>query len=456
MPGSCAPSAGVERGIVKVSRLPKLGPPNDGPKEQLWHYTLAFPFQIAPRLAAVSCTIEQSFRPGQDFLNGADIILFDDLRNIPTSQAMKLSRDEQEPNPNAGGKPAIMSNGPCHVGFVPAGAKLADGSPHPHAGTGFGFQQVSAWPMDDSDLVNEVQRKGRRRFGGRQTYQYYHLYQFAYDGSKFHIRKPGRVNYEEMVPGGWNVVPGFGGQVADGNDLLIAMSGQRPGRQRQGGVVRWRRSSGAWRAVSFDPVTEEDTSTEPSMIRDLDGEFLFCARGTNASGHPMRVWKSRGHGSRWDLVIFVGGISSSPVAIYQAADGTPYLAANRYQYQTHIKGVPSLPYFRGPDGKPRPDGGTRETLLLWPINEARNAVEIPIIAKDCLAELGPPPHGSIWAVDHPSAMTLQLRDGEWHNVIGYRLYEKEENTEFTAATRFTGAYLNEVFSAGKAIPTWSF
>ncbi|HWB97721.1 MAG TPA: hypothetical protein VG672_13500, partial [Bryobacteraceae bacterium] len=69
MPGSCAPSAGVERGIVKVSRLPKLGPPNDGPKEQLWHYTLAFPFQIAPRLAAVSCTIEQSFRPGQDFLN---------------------------------------------------------------------------------------------------------------------------------------------------------------------------------------------------------------------------------------------------------------------------------------------------------------------------------------------------------------------------------------------------
>ena len=68
----------------------------------------------------------------------------------------------------------------------------------------------------------------------------------------------------------------------------------------------------------------------------------------------------------------------------KAADGTPYIAANRYQYQTQYKNTPSIPFFIGRDGKPISDGGTRETLMAWPINDARNAVEIPVMIRDGL------------------------------------------------------------------------
>ena len=40
--------------------------------------------------------------------------------------------------------------------------------------------------------------------------------------------------------------------------------------------------------------------------------------------------------------------------------------------------------------------------------------------------------------------------------MGYRIFEKEENTHFVDPTPCTGAYLEEVISAGKALPMWNF
>ena len=444
------------RGILKVTRHPKLGPVPNSPKEQLWHYTLNYPFQVAPRLAAVSCLIEQSFRPGQDYVNGSDIVLFNDARAVHTERAIAVTRTEEAPNPNAAGKRMAMVKYPCTVGFVPFGAKRKDGTLHPHAGTGFGVVSVVAWPLDDSDLVKEVQRKGRRAAQGSESYRYLEIHQFVYDGKTFKIVSQDKVGVQDFVPGWTFVTSGLANGIPDGDDILMPTAMEKPGQQSGSGIARWRRTAGAWRPDSYQPVTPNDLSIEPSLIRDIDGEFLFCGRGSRDSGHPMLVWRSSEHGTRWELVVFVGGISSSPVSLNQAADGTPFIAANRYQYQTHMKGMASVPYFRLPNGMPRPDGGTRETMLLWPINDDRNAVEIPVIARDCLAELGPPPHGTLWSVDHPVGARVQLADGKWHSLLGYRLFEKEENTEFTAATEFTGAYLEEVMSIGTPIPVWNF
>lgn len=38
------------------------------------------------------------------------------------------------------------------VGFAPLGAKLDDGSPHPHEGTGFGIILVRVYPTDNIKL----------------------------------------------------------------------------------------------------------------------------------------------------------------------------------------------------------------------------------------------------------------------------------------------------------------
>ena len=32
----------------------------------------------------------------------------------------------------------------------------------------------------------------------------------------------------------------------------------------------------------------------------------------------------------------------------------------------------------------------------------------------------------MWRVDHPSSTNIQLADGKWHNVLGYRIHEDVE------------------------------
>ena len=435
---------------------------------------LTYPFQVASTVAAITCNIKPSFGLGQDFENGADIILFRDRLKVDTHHAIPITRNEEGKNPNAGGKAALLVKYPDPVGFVPLGARRPDGTPHPHAGTGFGTARASAWPLDDSALVETPERRGRKTFEGNQYYMYWELFQFKYDGHSFEVIGKEKLASDEVIPGWVMSCPALTNAIPDGDDLLTAMSGGRPGRPHGAGVVRWKRIANIWRPVSFQLVTGEEGASrtkeltekghgetfegaiEPSLVRDVDGELMLSARGRRNTGHPIRVWKSSDQGQKWKLAVFCGGISSAPVSLNRAADGTPYIAANRYQYQTHVKGMPSIPYFVGPDGKPRPDGGTRETLVLWPLNEARDALEIPVIARDCLAEFGPPPHGTLWSVDHPSAMTVRLADGQWHNLIGYRIFEKEENTHFVDPTPHTGAYLEEVISAGKPLPVWHF
>ena len=76
--------------------------------------------------------------------------------------------------------------------------------------------------------------------------------------------------------------------------------------------------------------------------------------------------------------------------------------------------------------------------------------------RDCLTEFGVPPRETVWAADHPCAYTVQLADGRLHNVMGYRVLEWIENTQFVPPCDRTGSYIEEVISAGKPIPIWRF
>ena len=464
-------------GILKVTRSPRLGRPPHTPPGKIWNYELIFPFQVARGLAGAIISIKQSFGPGQDYANGGDVVLFRDRLKIDTSQAIALSRNENVPNPNDGGRMVELTKHPDPAAFIPLGAKGDGGAPHPHAGTGFALVRPVAWTLEEREpgpRVGDHPLDRRTIVGGEKYYQSWEIYQFSYDGSRFHISGGERVSSTELLPGWVLFYSGMTSGIPDGDDLLIPMCGGRPGRPRGSGVMRWSRSGDKWRPVSFQLVTGEDGAThqpelmgashsatpngtlECSLIRDLDGELMLSGRGPNASGHPLRVWKTSNQGQDWKLIVYVGGISSAPLSINRAADGTPYIAANRYQYQTQYKNTPSIPFFLGSNGRPIPDGGTRETLMAWPINDARNAVEIPVMIRDGLQEFGPPPNGTIWSIDHPSGCTVQLADGKWRHVIGYRVFEKEENVAFVAPTPHTGAYLEEVISAGKPIPAWNF
>ena len=77
-------------------------------------------------------------RSGDDYEVGGDVILFDDISGSISSTPMAVFRNHEERNPhsNPPNQPSIMVKYPMRGGFVPFQAKLSDGSPHPHAGTG--------------------------------------------------------------------------------------------------------------------------------------------------------------------------------------------------------------------------------------------------------------------------------------------------------------------------------
>ena len=134
------PQLQVSRGGADLTYPPST------PLGETWHYQITLPFQVAPRRAAVFSNIRKGYAVGIDFETGVDVILFDDLAHVSSEQAVALTRNHEEPNPNTTppGAPAVMVKYPARGGFVPLGAKRADGSPHPHAGTGFATNNAIA------------------------------------------------------------------------------------------------------------------------------------------------------------------------------------------------------------------------------------------------------------------------------------------------------------------------
>ena len=446
-------------GIVRVTRGPKdLESPPRVPAGQMLRYALSYPFQVAAGLAGLTCNIKLCQAPGQDWAQGIDLILFDSLDRISARDAITLDRNHEAANPNAGGKTSVMCKLLGVVGFVPFGAKRSDGSTHPHAGTGFGLSHVVARPADDSEGVYRfVDRIGRKPYLGNRRYSYFDVFQLSFDGRNLKVVSKMEVEEKDYLPGWVINGSGMSNALPSGDDLLAGMTGVRPGRKMGSGITRWTRKAGRWQPDWFNLITPEDDSIEPSLIRDIDGSLLFSARGRRDSGPPIRIWRSRDEGQSWELVININGLlNSSPVTLNQAADGTPYISSNQYQPAVRVKGDSETVDGGVSRLEPKGGRGERSNLCLWPLNEARNGLECPLMIRDCLTEFGVPPNGTVWAADHPSAYTVLLADGRLHNVMGYRVLEWLENTHFVPPVTQTGTYIEEVISAGKPVPIWRF
>lgn len=443
--GRQAPVAGI---LGMTTGKADLRIPASLPKGTTWRYGLALPFQAGPETAGLFCNIRAGFH---DFEAGNDLVLFGDTSNISADHAQMLNRNHKESHPRTG-QPSIMVKYPCRGGFVPLGAKREDGSAHPHAGTGFSVTQVLAWPLGGSGA-----------YRGSEHYEYLELQQYSYDGKAFRMLNTQRIQEDELLSGWVLSNPPIRNAIPDGNDLLMGMAGgkvdfaswmkQKRDAKVGAGLTRWRRGKEGWRPVSFVPITPLDGSFEPSVIRDLDGALLFLARGREG---PIRVWRSSDGGKAWKKIIHVVGESSpSVISLNQATDGTPYVATNLYDVL--LRPLPER--FRPKKNSAGVTLGAplgREKLCLWALNASRDALDVPILVRDSEKEFGLAPSGDTWNVDHPSAMTVRLRDQHWHNVIVMRICDHAEVRAGYLPAPQTGTYVEEVISKGNAISQWNF
>ena len=222
-------------------------------------------------------------------------------------------------------------------------------------------------------------------------------------------------------------------------------------------MQRWRCVNGTWTPGEYEAVTPDDNSIEPSLVRDLDGSLLFLARGRRHMGPPLRVWRQAKPGAAWELRININGIlNSTPISLNRAVDGTPYVASNFYQPDSSCRQA-SIPTAASRGSSRSGWRGERSTICIWTLNAARDGFDAQFVARDPRSEFGLPPHGTVWAVDHPTASPVLLADGQWHALMGYRMLEWKENTHhILPPSPQTGTYIDEIVSFGPPAPLWNF
>ena len=421
-------------GITGVTRGPRdLAIPPSTPDGEQWIYQLGIPFQLSPTEAGMFCNIRVGGSRIIDLEASSDLILFDDLNRITAERAVSLNRHRQIDHPRTGER-IYLSAMPMLGGFVPLGAKRADGSPHPHAGTGYGLSHYIGVPV-------ALEQKADAHWDFQSDiFMSLVLQQYEYDGKSFRITRAGEIAENELLPG-WNVLShSLSPAIASGDDLISGISTGRINAW-DSGFVRWQRGAdGCWRPVQYQRIVSD--TLEPSLIRDVDGSLLMLFRpwyGTNKEVDHLRIYRSRDEGATWEVILTEKPFwQGCPMTLNRAADGTPYMVLNRYR-------EPAM----NPHAK-------REMLWLWPLSNDRHSLLDPIVVRDGTTEWGPTPNGSVWRLDHPVGATVRLKEGKWHHVLAYRVLDDAEMRTDAGATPMTGCYVEEIFSAGEPTPTWLF
>lgn len=416
--------------LTVTNRLRALFRVPSEPAGEKWVYQFAHVFQLSQTEIGLVVNIRRCHVRTVDLEVGNDLVILDRLDRIQPQAIVPLNRSEIGKHPRTG-KAILMSHYPLAGGFIPLGACRDDGTPHPHAGTGFAMSHIIGFPVDSAGNVTVL-----GEWNIKDQYTAVELQQYRYDGTRFVVEHTELIPFDALLPGWHFTSMLLGNCLADGNDLIGGLVGKPAGRTESvgSGLARWRRMNGRWQIVSYVPVTGPDGSYEPSLVRDRDGSLLFSARGgqPGPNENAAMVWRSGDNGATWEKMIHALLVrAGTPVSINQALNGIVYLAANPHRETDSL-------------GRRQPSIEMRETLLLWPLSEDRRRLLDPVVARDCARDFGKPPHGSIWRADHPVGMNVRLADGQWHHLLTYRVLEQNECIAGAPVTPFTGTYVEEV------------
>lgn len=267
------------------------------------HYGISTFFQVSPTQVAMLANRRVTPVPVVDHEDGFDIFVFDDLNQLTPDRAQPGVYQHVETHPGTGEKLAMVPHLPVG-GFVPLGAKLPDGSDHPHAGTGFGLDAVVGHPVDHSSPI-PLHRQGV------PNHAFHRLYQYKFDGEKLHILSMDKVPDELVL--GWRLGRrGLSPALQDGEDLITVMTGgiadehvdayfkrleelgEKPRGSKDLGqctgaiFTRWRYGAAGWGIVEVNRVVEPgpDMCGEPTLVRDADGSLLCSVRSKGSDAEP--------------------------------------------------------------------------------------------------------------------------------------------------------------------------
>jgi hypothetical protein len=360
---------------------------------------------------------------GHDFEVGNDAFVFKDLKDISAEKAIPINRLDANYHLKSTGAPAVQGRFPVSGGFVPLGAKLADGSPHPAAGTGFVYSGTLTFRADRMEGHPQAGKDDRD----------IEFVQLRWDGKDLKVIQRefsktlagvdvGRVGLTNALPDGTGFLCPF---AADDGTYVV--------------VIRFEYDGESWKPVKAGKPFRESPlpknwrtdrvyrwlETEASIVR--DGErYLVYTR--------CRDWKGRVYSSTDGLnysILFDHYNYNTPQTLNQGLDGSIYLLTNR-----------------GP-------GLLRNPLLAFPL-QGQTFMEPWMVHDERRVHYYNATDVETPFIDHATGTSLFL-GGRWRHFAGYRaLGLHETDGKGAPPGPHTGVFIDEFLYKDVSHTPWSF
>ena len=346
-------------------------------------YILGACFQLDKTHCLLAANMEK--QGGHDMSVGNDGFVFERLSDITAEKAIPLNRPDEHYKLRYKDGHAWLAKFPILGGFIPLGAKLEDGRPHPAAGTGvllsdgMTFNRERTTGGKDSELVTEVMQV---RWDGQSL----DITQRSYMDEAMGLRLCGLPmscfcpqDAAFLVPLTTNKGTVVFRWEFDGNQWLITDCGE----------PFMTHTKGDW----VHPVGE----IEPTLQKHAD-EYLVYTRGWDPVG---RVYRSN-DGMNYKLW-FERKNQTLPQVLNRGLDGSLYLATN-----------PNWDMLRNPlVAHPMQGQSFGEPILIHDQGGIRD-------------DQGP----QVPFIDHAIGVNLFL-EGRWRHLLWYRVCDLRERTFHT-------------------------
>ena len=239
---------------------------------------------------------------GGDLCVGNDCFVIQKLSDIDAAKAIPLNRAVKDYKVSPDGEKTFLAKYPAVGEFVPLGARLANGKPHPAAGTGVLLSCVSTYQLDKTE--------------GDKSVRMVEVIQLRWDGSNLKI--VGREIVSQLLGLKLNGSTPLASCQQD-NGLLL------PFGTVDGMVVfRFDWDGKAWTPTRHGKTfAKSKTELEVSLRRQEDAYYLQT-RCRSAEGN---LYRSK-DGLEFEFVATLDTHAGSPKVLNQGLDGSLYVASN--------------------------------------------------------------------------------------------------------------------------------
>lgn len=245
---------------------------------------------------------------GPDLCVGNDAFVFEKFSDIKAENAIPINRVETNYKLKESKGVGFLAKYPLTGTFVPLGAKLENGKPHPGAGTGILVSECLAFSFDRTDPVN-----ANADYNSWETVV--EVIQLKWTGEKLLITDVskahdwlGHTPKDDPLSMFWPIGEGF-----------IAPFRLEDGHHH---VVRFDWNGKAWAPSKIGPNYEvKPEEKEPSIARQGDDYFIL------SRGDRNRLYSSK-DGLDYKFLFNLNEQQDAPIVLNQGLDGSLYMAGN--------------------------------------------------------------------------------------------------------------------------------